>query len=124
MQVKLDIQGELAEYIKEKAKKEFRSGKQQVLFMLNDYYNREMESKNNPIATPVHVQNQGSVPVMMYVPQDNIKQEQMQPLYKYADESQNNVNQIEHQVNTSNQQYESYNDYEEYNSDNDESILY
>ena len=47
MQVKLDIQGELAEYIKEKAKKEFRSGKQQVLYMLNDYYNREMELKNN-----------------------------------------------------------------------------
>lgn len=129
MQVKLDIQGELAEYIKEKAKKEFRSGKQQVLYMLNDYYNREMELKNNP--TPVYIQNQGTMPVMMYVPQENnISQEQMQAQaqYKYLNEPQINSNQVvEYQTNLSKSSYESYEEaYEEDDKDGDydESILY
>lgn len=130
MQVKLDIQGELAEYIKEKAKKEFRSGKQQVLYMLNDYYNREMELKNNP--TPVYVQNQGTVPVMMYVPHEGaVTQEQMQSQpqvkYNYVNEHQSNSNQvIEHQTNISNKSSESYesDDDDDYDYDNDESILY
>ena len=128
MQVKLDIQGELAEYIKEKAKKEFRSGKQQVLYMLNDYYNREMELKNNP--TPVYIQNQEAMPVMMYVPQENnISQEQMQAQaqYKYVNEPQINSNQVvEYQTNLSKSSYESYesDDDDDYDYDNDESILY
>lgn len=126
MQVKLDIQGELAEYIKEKAKKEFRSGKQQVLYMLNDYYNREMELKNNP--APVCIQNQGTMPVMMYVPQENnISQEQMQAQvqYKYVNEPQINSNQVvEHQTNLSKSSYEEAYEEDDKDGDYDESILY
>ena len=96
--------------------------------MLNDYYNREMELKNNP--NPVHIQNQGTVPVMMYVPQDNtISQEQIQGQvqYKYVNEPQVKSNQvIEHQTNTNepSQSYDSYEDDYDYDSDNDESYLY
>ena len=126
MQVKLDIQGELAEYIKEKAKKEFRSGKQQVLYMLNDYYNREMELKNNP--APVCIENQGTMPVMMYVPQENnISQEQMQAQvqYKYVNEPQINSNQVvEHQTNLSKSSYEEAYEEDDKDGDYDESILY
>ena len=97
--------------------------------MLNDYYNREMELKNNP--APVCIQNQGTMPVMMYVPQENnISQEQMQAQaqYKYVNEPQINSNQVvEHQTNLSKSSYESYEEaYEEDDKDGDydESILY
>lgn len=43
MFIKLDIQGELEEYLKEESKSQFRSCRQQVMYILTSYY----EGRNN-----------------------------------------------------------------------------
>lgn len=71
MQIKLDIKGDLEEYLKKKADEEFRSPTQQVMFMLTQYYKRESEMETQmynmhpyPVYThqaPVMDKNQVSV---------------------------------------------------------------
>lgn len=130
MQVKLDLTGELEEYIKSRAKKEFRSAKQQVLFILNQSYERELELEKNSSL----VQSQNGQPVIMYTqsPQ-NLAQEQINTQYKpqfdnvgtATIELSKNVNNSNNVIVEEPSYDDSYDDsYDEEIEQNSESILY
>ena len=126
MQVKLDLTGELEEYVKSRAKKEFRSAKQQVLFILNQAYERELELENNPSL----VQVQNGQPVIMYTQAtQNLAQEQIITQHKpQLDNAESIINESitytndSNNVNTREISYEET--YDEEMEDNSESILY
>lgn len=126
MQVKLDLTGELEEYVKSRAKKEFRSAKQQVLFILNQAYERELELEKNPSL----VKTQSGQPVIMYAqaPQ-NLVQEQINAQHKpQFDNVGTTINESAIYTNDSNNvniEETSYDEsYDEEVEDNSESILY
>lgn len=126
MQVKLDLTGELEEYVKSRAKKEFRSAKQQVLFILNQAYERELELENNPSL----VQVQNGQPVIMYTQAtQNLAQEQIITQHKpQLDNAETTINEFVTHTNDSNNvnaEEISYEEtYDEEIEDNSESILY